>query len=166
MPYIKPENRPQYHEIILDVVLKILDTEENVEKAYLFYDFVYTLIIKSLSPNTLPYLHNEHVVKIVSILPEDIDSKVGELNYIIEAVAWGALEDYEQKPACYALRCYFHGALRRIEKITEKVDEKTGIIIHGVLGDVMQEMYRRKTSHYEDYKMLMNGDIWTNRKLV
>lgn len=104
-------------------------------------------------------------------------ASAGELNYSLSAVLWGFLGEAEGfQPAGYGLRTYFRAI---IEKVMESVNTvNTGsqkdmamafrrhLAIRGVLADVVSETYRLKTAPYEESKIVENGDIWVDGKLV
>ena len=43
---------------------------------------------------------------------------------------------------------------------------RTKILMSGVMADIMSELYRRKTSVYEDKVTLKNNDLWCDGKLL
>ena len=43
---------------------------------------------------------------------------------------------------------------------------RRNLVIRGVLSDVIDEAYRRKTALYENIKMIENGDIWHDGNLM
>ena len=63
--------------------------------------------------------------------------------------------------AKYALRSYIKGALWFVlHRLENSENWFITTIVYGLLTDVIDETYRRKTSIYEDVKMNENGDLW------
>ena len=100
----------------------------------------------------------------------------GDLNYIISGILWGITGDAEGvEQASYGYRAYLRGILGSIHDDINPVHAQGNAetvmsvrrcrIIRGVLEDVIDEFYRRRTSEYEEKKMIENGDIWYEGKL-
>jgi hypothetical protein len=110
----------------------------------------------------------------------------GELHYSVTAVVWGFLGDADGfAEAGYGLRAYVTGILERVLSSISTVNVgnqrdmtmafRRHLVIRGVLHNVLEETYRRKTAPYEDEKLnaLKQGkftrlanDIWNNGKLI
>jgi hypothetical protein len=171
MPYIKPEDRQKYEEPIADV-LNILKSESSVSLGLYYGHFTYCLVRRLYgggsgwvalhdSPFNSSSLNASHVgskyaVVFHALLPTDRDQRMGELNYILSTIAWGLTEG-----ANYATRSYIKGALLTVmdELATTGESAYTGMMVRGVLSDVVDEMYRRRTAIYENQKIIENGDI-------
>lgn len=101
----------------------------------------------------------------------------GELNYALSAVMWGFLGEAEGFPKIgYGIRAYLEGIL---DKIKDSIESSNGasqkdatmafrrhLVIRGVFSHIMHETYRLKTVHYEIGKIIENGDVWQDGKLV
>jgi hypothetical protein len=170
MPYIKPEDRQKYAEPIADV-LNILKSETSVSLGLYYGHFAYCLVRRlygggsgwvSLddSPFNSSYLKNisqvsKYSVVFHALLPMDRDQRMGELNYVLSTIAWKLTEK-----ANYATRSYIKGALLTVMNEVVVADSAyTNMMVCGVLSDVVDEMYRRRTAIYENQKIIENGDI-------
>jgi hypothetical protein len=94
--------------------------------------------------------------------------QAGELNYCISSVLWGVLGDslHSGSEAKYGFRCYVKGILLTISEYFERnVNSRRSILGKGIISDVIEEMYRRKTASYQDLKIIQNGDIWPLRAI-
>lgn len=129
---------------------------------------------------TLLGVADEIAVKLNDASPMET---AGLLNYAISVPYWGLLGDAEGTPASYGLRAYLKGTLLEVLKwgddlfLKPKNDSPTGIwaqaviayrkklIVQGVLSDVLDEAYRRKTVPYEEEKARQNGDLWVNNEI-
>lgn len=161
-------------------------------RAELFGFFVDRLIHKFIQKEPYQKLLSERRLNQV-VLHDDLNSIVndiseyytfaladaGELNYVISAVYWGLLGEAEgMPPVGYGMRVYLRSMLEEIKsKVSvplswlasneEEIFKLRSILIaSGVLNDVISEAYRRKTVLYEDLKIVENGDVWKDGKLV
>jgi hypothetical protein len=118
---------------------------------------------------TLETLHKT-ASKIVEVISweKDLLNQLGLLNYVSSAVIWGILGDsLSTKPARYGFRAYIKGILWGIyQEGTNTNDNRRAVGFQGVITDVIDEMYRRKTAIYEDEKIKLHGDIWPLRSVA
>jgi hypothetical protein len=171
MPYIKPEDRQKYAEPIADVI-EVLKSESSMSLGLHYGHFVYCLVRRAFGGGSgwMP-LHDSpfhsdslknifHISKYTAVfhalLPTDRDQRMGELNYVLSTIAWGLTEK-----ANYATRSYVKGALLTVMNEITVIGDNAyhSTIVRGVLSDVVDEMYRRRTAIYEDGKKDENGDI-------
>lgn len=193
MPYIKLEERPKFTGHITEV-LNILrePTDALYVKGEYFGFFVNRLVKRYLADPD--YVHNsfnsahfsetkkkvltgsaDHIAALIT--RGDPIGSAGELNYVITAVLWGFLGQAEGfAEAGYGLRTYLRGIIDRITVTVETVNTGSArdmtmafrrhLVIRGVLGDVIDETYRRQTATYEEKKLVENHDIWGGQKLL
>lgn len=100
----------------------------------------------------------------------DLFKQAGELNYCMSAVIWGVLGDslHSKYPSRYGFRAFVKAFLWDLyHKINswhwsnvQTSSKRQVLLFQGVITDVIDEMYRRKTSIYEDQKVEEHGDIW------
>jgi hypothetical protein len=113
----------------------------------------------------------------VAFNTNDVLNAAGEINYVVTAILWGFLGDSEWfTSANYGMRAYMTGIIQKIYASVESPNSgsqadaamsfRRHLIVRGVLQDVLSETYRLKTGTYEDCKMLENGSIWEEGKLV
>jgi len=182
MPYIKQEDRQKYAEPIVDVI-EMLKLESSMSLGLHYGHFVYCLVRRAFGGGSgwMPLhdspFHSESLKNILNVgkytvvfhalLPTDLDQRMGELNYVLSTIAWRLTEK-----ANYATRSYVKGALLTVMNEIPVIGENAyhGVIVRGVLSDVVDEMYRRRTAIYEDSKKDENGDIlslvYTREKLI
>lgn len=180
MPYITQEARTPYR-ILIENTVKIICEEKDLTRAELagffvqrivsgFLDHEFELNLKSFQdPDRL-----ENLLKLANGFSEqvlknsDLFSQAGELNYLVSTVLYGILGDslYSGGPARYGFRVYLKGILQRISDQLDKSSSlRREIICQGVISDVVDEMYRRKTAIYENQKMRETGDLWPLRSI-
>ena len=188
MPYIKKQNRDQYRSIV-EKVLQLIPDDDQLEQAeYVGYFIV--KVAQHLSPSDCQYFQNpfeiictnEAIKKILSEQSQhliDLPHLPGDVNYVLSMVIWGFLGDYPNfEQANYTTRSYMHGIILRIEDLLNEVPRhlesasstmllsvraahlRSYMMLRGVIGDVKMELYRRKTSIFEDKKIVENGDIY------
>lgn len=105
----------------------------------------------------------ENLVDILQTSSDVLACQCGDMNYILSSIMWGILGDMDGAPeGRYALRCFLKGALHWVltDYIPHCIDIRYYILLQGVLTDVIDETYRRKTAPYEDVKIEQNGDLW------
>lgn len=182
MPYISQTSRTPYLNLIENAVKTICEEKEFARAELLgffiqeiFYEFLghrlantYQCVELDLQgfqePDKIKNL--KQIVEFFSahlLKNSDLFSQAGELNYIISAVVWGVLGDsmHAGENARYGFRVYIKGIILRITDQMDKLSSlRREIIGQGVLSDVVDEMYRRKTSVYEDKKIAESGDVW------
>jgi hypothetical protein len=179
MPYIKKENRDIFAPYLIGAIKIIIEEPSMARKAEMLgwwaYYLTHKLVSKEVStkkdPDQIAQLKNQadQIYSIMTssfsfagIIPEDkLFALSGDLNYCISFVTWGVLDDYPGiKPASYGLRCYTSQQIRQVtDSEFLKINQRLFVIVKGVLFDVLEELYRRKTSVYEDKKILENGDL-------
>ena len=172
MPYIAQKDRSQYKDII-EKALEIISPEKDSfnQVDYLGF-FIWQLMIGTGCPfdelcgdidiRGHLILQANEARKILQ--EKDLPTQAGETNYLISSIVWGALGDcplFEQ--AKYATRAYIHGMLMKVKdslwRKYPQEDARASMVMGGVLGDIILEVYRRKTSIFEDEKIRVNGDI-------
>ena len=187
MPYIKKQDRYPYFSVIDGVLRGIPPSNNPLEQAeYLGYFLsgvvenfykkgryaaVGNLFAVYCKDDEAKATLDEQIKNTYDTLGcKDIMSRGGELNYVMSAVIWGFLGDSTHfETAKYAVRSYMRGILLRIKDHAERYQPygeeecRFYIMLRGVLGDVMDELYRRKTSRYENAKISENGDVWPLR---
>jgi hypothetical protein len=180
MPYIIKEKRPQYIPIIENTVSKICEEKDDILKAeYLGYfleqmcdelgldiskenKLFCSFALDLTKKNDLTLLAKDACSRILLNSIQEILKQAGEINYVMSAVIWGILGDsLYASNAGYGFRVYVKAGLCRLYKKMELVQStRNNIMLSGVLSDVIDEMYRRKTAKFEDQKIIENGDIW------
>lgn len=192
MPYITQENRVHYIPLIEDIILNISKEQIYIQPQYFGY-FCKNLflLVSGCNLNTgIPCFDSEffdektkinifkNTKKISDVVLSSVDMyhQAGELNYVCSAVLWGLLGDsLRMKSAKYGVRAFFkgilweiyHGFVPSVFHVLENVPvlNKRLILFKGVITDIIDEMYRRKTSFYEEEKIVENGDIWPLKKV-
>lgn len=187
MPYIKKNDRREYFSIIEGVLNAIPQhTEPFAQVEYVGF-FVNGVMKgfdhpKAYNPDSnlfdalcedieIKRIFNEHIFASLQILSEqNLEARAGELNYLISAVIWGYLGDSALfAPARYATRAYMRGVLLRIKDELQRFGPlgeyqwRSYLLLRGVFGDILSELYRRRTAVYEDQKIAESGDIWPLR---
>lgn len=164
MPYIKPENRKKYETLLTEAVDILLDHEDMVNT---FYDFLSVLSFYVF--NACSYsVSDKRILQIATelgkLVPEG-EGKVGEFNYVVSTVAWG-ITGAIRFGTKYSTYSAIRGALRVAEEgVANNRQIEDRILIRGVFGDIIDEMYRRQVVLYEDDKIVSNGDLWSNGKI-
>lgn len=178
MPYIAQDSRIPYISSI-DNAVKIICSEKDFRRAELLGHFTQEIfsefsgINTGLDLNTFQELDKtsklSEIVKTLTtrLLRDDVDmfTQSGELNYIISAVIYGVLGDslHAGSSAKYGFRVFVKGIL---ECLSSELDKRSNfrsrrdIFSKGIITDIIDEMYRRKTSSYEDEKIGSSGDLW------
>jgi hypothetical protein len=196
MPYIKPEARERYKELIEESVHAVMDGNEAKLVKGEYFGFLVNRLVRGYmgsadknSPSFNSSLFNipkqkkllELTDKALIYLNQDEPlESAGELNYVISAVLWGIqgqMDGIEQ--GNYGWRCYLRGVLENIRNMMssstftttgEQRDRlKAGrryVVALGVVNDVISECYRSVTAAYENDKRGSNGDIWVCGKLL
>jgi len=176
MPYITQSEREKYQPII-NKVLSSIDGSPMEQANYFsfFIDYLRQALRKIADPGFLYLLHfgagtgreaklREYAEQCAKILPGNMEVRAGELNYVLSTIAWGLLGDAPgRKPARYCMRSFIKGAIWRVLFLNlNSFNGEEYILFTGVLTDVIDEMYRRKTSFFETEKMNTNGDLWSD----
>lgn len=194
MPYIKLADRPKFKAVIMNTIPVIMEGTETPYIQGEYFGYLVNRAVRRFLNTTdadqnffNSAFFNESkkkslmnaADKIAALLNRaDPINAAGELNYAISAIYWGILGDAQQIPdAKYGMRTYLTGILTAI---AEKLEPPANLgnqrdatmafrrylICRGVLRDIPDETYRRKTSFYEDEKKLDNRDIWLAGELV
>lgn len=182
MPYINPQQREPFRPIIEEVTAIIADQNDHIRMMEYAAFFTYELIQGYLGTLTTPHSaynslqfdkkqkHDMSVaaadaVSIICRKHTDLPAQAGEIHYVIAGVCWGALGMQEDtKEARYGQRAYLRGAIDDISKNLPSIGNlRQHLVLKGVLGDVVDETYRRLTSQYEDAKCEEHGDVWPLR---
>lgn len=187
MPYIKKQDRREYFSII-DSILQAIPqhAEPFAQVEYVGY-FINGMVSGFDRPNMynseanlfadfcedsdIKRIVDEQTFAALGLLNEqDLPQRAGEFNYLISAVIWGYLGDSALfSSARYAARAYMRGVLLRIKDQLQRFGPlgeyqwRSYLLLRGVFGDIMEELYRRRTSVYEDQKMNESGDVWPLR---
>lgn len=181
MPYISQESRNQYIPLI-EKAVKLICEDTEFRRAENLGFFAQTLFFRFMGATEycnmeFVFLDNDKIQSLNRLCDSfcehllnnhDIFSQAGELNYAISSVVWGVLGDsmYSGGPARYGFRTYVKGILLRISDCLDKTtNSRRSIIGQGVISDIIDEMYRRKTAIYEDQKIKENGDVWPLRNI-
>ena len=185
MPYISKVDRIPYIPFIEKTVANICAEQEPIRRAEYYGHFLEQMRIAFQGdlvfgdPAYDPTFNAEFselgkrdqlaslANKVVSLIMRDTDllKQAGDLNYVMSSVLWGILGDsLHAQPAKYGFRAFVKGILW---KIYHRIygDTRRNTMLQGVITDVIDEMYRRKTTPYEDAKILENGDIWPLREV-
>jgi hypothetical protein len=193
MPYIKKEERAKFANHIQEVLGILKDQNDSfyVKGEYFAY-FVNRCVKKFLvdpdfTQNTFNSANfNEGKKKTLMNAADSVAAVInradpiagaGDLNYAITAVMWGFLGEAEGFPKIgYGIRAYLEGILDKIKDSIESVSSgnqkdstmafRRHLVIRGVLSHVMKETYRLKTVPYEEQKIVENGTVWADGKLV
>lgn len=183
MPYISLEYRPKYADVIQETVSTIVNANvQRTTKAEYFGYFVHMLVNRYVQfveitqpmnsyqfPAPVRTKLQELGTKAATLIGSGEPMEVsGHLNYVVTSVLWGLLAIPEM--SSYGVRAFLSGSIYNIlqdmTKMSLPIDTKDRIMayrryvsVQGVLNDVLNETYRRRTSVYEDKKILENGDI-------
>jgi len=189
MPYIEQKDRPPFvpainqivklmHEdvgdddplircgeqvgyFIFDLVKKFLESKF----IYVAIENPYEVVFNNLIGGDNEYLIEKQVDAIIVQLLRDDDllRQGAEINYVCSSVCWRAIGEDGK----YALRAFIKGCIWGVINIMKELvphweNDREYHMLYGVLTDVIDEMYRRRTAPYEDKKIAQNGDIiWT-----
>ena len=183
MPYIKPEDREKYYQIPA-TVLVIANQKDLLVRAEYFGFFVTAFIDKvtynsthtNSAFNCLDFDRKDKqnlqtwACKCADIIREmpDLMQQSGEINYLVSAIKWGVFGDAPDIPtARYGFRAFVKGMMLEIidnftigTSVPSPDRLRLYLMVKGVLSDIIDETYRRKTSIYEDQKIDENGDLW------
>lgn len=179
MPYIKKEDRDVFNYHLVEAIKEILKEKSPARKSemlgwwtyYLTHSLISTQVSTKKDPDQILALraHADEVFKLLTSsfgfagsIPEDkLFSLAGNLNYCLSFVIWGVLDDYPGvNSASYGMRCYTSQQIRNVtESEYLKTNQRLFVTVKGVLFDVLEELYRRKTAPYEDKKIIENGDL-------
>ncbi len=179
MPYIKKEDREILNPHLKSAIKIIIKEESSAKKAemlgwwayYLSHALISTEVSTKKDPDQIKELkiHADEVFKILTssfsflgTIPEEkIFSLAGNLNYSLSFVIWGVLDDYPNvSSASYGMRCYTSQQIRNVTQSEYlNTNQRLFVTVKGVLFDVLEELYRRKTAAYEDKKIIENGDL-------
>jgi len=91
---------------------------------------------------------------------DDLIRQGGEINFVCSSVCWAVVG----VAGNYALRAFIKGCIWGVINMMKKMvvnweNDREYHMLYGVLTDVIDEMYRRRTVPYEDLKIAENGDI-------
>ena len=159
-----PLMRAEYLGFFLKCILDLgnhCDSDGSHHLVCVFFDVEKT---KLLSENA------DKMSKVIYSHP-DIFDQAGNMNYCMSAVIWGVLGDsLHATSARYGFRAYVKSILWSIyHEMTGYQPDPTWLrtrgIMRGVITDVIDEMYRRKTALYEDQKIKECGDVWPLRDI-
>lgn len=193
MPYIEYQSRSRFRKTVETVLKTILDGPEPlyIKGEYFGYfvnrichkfqglpDYTQSAFNSTFFEATKQKTFSNSADSVAAMLNRaDPLGAAGDLNYVISAIYWGLLGDaYTGRPASYGFRTYLRAILAKI--LDNLVQGNSGsqqdatmafrrnLVIRGVLADVIDEAYRRKTARYEDDKIAQNQDIWLNGELV
>ena len=194
MPYIGPESRDKFKDTIVEVVSVIAGGSESLYSKGEYFGYFASRVFKGfLSMETIhensfnsTFFNVEKRNDLSSAADKvvlmfgggDSLSIAGDLNYVITSVCWGLIGDSSvSEKASYGFRTYLKGILLvtqgAIEDYVTKTDSKKNSLIWfrrklvavGVMSDVIEETYRRKTAVCEDEKIEINGDLWEKGEL-
>ena len=179
MPYISKDNRDVLTPHLVEAIKVILKEPSSAKKAemigwwtyYLTHTLISTEVSTKKDPDQIKELksHADQIFVLLASplqftgnMPEEkLFSLAGNLNYCISYLVWGVLDDYPGvKSASYGMRCYTGQQIRQVtDSDFLKTNQRLFVIVKAVVFDVLEELYRRKTSAYEDKKILENGDL-------
>jgi hypothetical protein len=172
MPYIKQHHRDILNPVLRRLVDKVGEQTCPYLRSEAFGAFAGLLVRRFIYGRLETHESvTPEVDECIEELGKLIDAKqlfvgAGQLNYSITYVLWGLLGD----DARYGLRAYLNGVLGLVRKhldINEDFESEEDpvliarryVIAYGVLTDISEETYRRKTVPYEESKLTENGDV-------
>lgn len=188
MPYIQTELRKRFNPHIRELVSLIVSGAEGLPVKGEYFGHFTNRLLKgymcaqdiennAFNANFFPAEKRRQLREVTDRLISQTNKGdpiegAGDLNYIITAVLWGICGDAKDvPPARYGFRAFLKGVCHQVEdqikdsKFTNM--ERRDLMLcarrysaRGVLSDVIDETYRRKTSVYENEKMKEAGDIW------
>jgi hypothetical protein len=189
MPYIKQEDRKHYNGPIKTVVETIVGEFKLTRRAEMLGWFCRRVVLHYTFPNAPFDVDNAfnslefdgdraRVLKThAQVLANTLRQRytlhhdkyfdaAGDLNYVLSAILWGVMGDAPgAESAKYGFRSMVREMINHVrEQIVGTVDIRLQMMVRGVLNDVIDEMYRRKTAVYEDQKIEENGDLWPFHK--
>ena len=156
MPYINVD-RLKYRDIILSTI-QSCGQDRHTRTALYYGHFAFGLVRRTLGGGSGWFSHEEspfvtrkpfqveppaEIVQIDAnlqtlhnLLSSDVDVLMGELNYVLSAVAWGLLE----KETPYCLRAYVKGILlTAVEELCKTNSIYINMLVLGLLFDVIDE---------------------------
>lgn len=182
MPYIRPSSRPKFEAVINETLGLIGGANVPQTSKVEFFGFFIDVLARryvqvqaasnaSFNAYLFPDATRKHLVELAGKIATLIGSgdpleAAGELNYAISSVLWGL-----SKNGSYGLRVFLSGSIRKVlndlaaagytpaEQKEKVMTSRRYVIALGVLNDVLDETYRRKTAPFEDEKIGTNGDI-------
>ncbi len=162
MPYILEKNRLNYNNLIKEVLEEITkDKDQELAKmrrfiGYMVNNYRYKIYESATAELGFKAIENLSIqlVKRIDQSSEDLFSQAGDFNYIMSSVIWSYLGDN----ARYGVRAYIRSMVMGYITPGLLFDDKQEIL-RGVLGDILDELYRRRTAEYEDSKIKENGDV-------
>lgn len=189
MPYIDVSDRGVYKSSLEATLDAVRRGKNQVEQAEMVAWWSMTVIRRFAgqpeSPSAFGALvfdgdsHRElkrHAEVVASILqtkyrendPNSLLSVAGHINYCLSAVCWGFLDDSPKfDSGRYGTRSMLAQMIRNIRESTVGLGSlRKQMMLQGVLSDVLNEMYRRRTSRYENEKIADNGDVWLDGELL
>lgn len=179
MPYIKKEERDIFNPHLTEAIKLIIEEKSSAKKAemlgwwtyYLSHALISTEVSTKKDPEQIKQLklHADEIFKLLTssfsfagTIPEEkLFSLAGNLNYCLSFVIWGVLDEYPGvSSASYGFRCYTSQQIRNVTQSEYlNANQRLFVMVKGVLFDVLEELYRRKTAPYEDKKIIENGDL-------
>lgn len=165
MPYIKKNDRKRFKPYISQVV-DFLATKDDMEKVACIFWITNNLQrelrgkgiaenkVLPISENNVNKLHSL-VFGICIIINPKQECFAGDINYVLSAIVWKVIDDSNAR---YYLRSLIAECISTVrDKIKPK--REIDLLIRGAMGDMLMELYRRKTATYEDQKIAENGDL-------
>jgi len=169
MPYIKQEDRVPFIPHLENVVRLILITSDLIVRGEKTAYFCYCMIKNFLGQKKdVAFGSNFFSREDELTLTNEADNifkkmacksfivQSGEINYVCSAVIWSVLGEDGK----YALRAFIKGCLLNL--LHHQIDfnnSRLHSMAKGVLADIIDETYRRRTALYEDRKMRENEDV-------
>lgn len=194
MPYIKQASRVKFKPVLDEIIQIIVSGPEPKYTKGEYFGYYANRLVKLFlqtidAPNqafnsaNFPEPKRKQINMLLDRLASYLNKSdpiegAGDLNYAITSVLWGITGDAEGlDPAGYGFRTYLTGMLEVIRddlKTSRFGASNANPILNfrrywvcvGVLSDVLDETYRRRTAPYEDVKISENGDIWSEGKLI
>jgi hypothetical protein len=177
MPYIKKEDRKVFSPIIKKFIGEALAEKDPIARVELVGDFLKSTILGYAHYAlgiTNPMASKQNSQIILSLIRtkhriSDYFEVAGTLNYIASAVIWGVEGEAEGADrAKYGFRSMMKAVLIEIMEDIAKLPSggsianrlRTVRMLRGMVSDVIDENYRRRTAAYEDQKIVENGDLW------
>jgi len=143
---------------IFDLVRKFLEKKSP----YVGIDTPYDVVFNNLIGGKNQALIEEQVDTILARLNRDDDliRQGGEINFVCSSVCWSVIGEDGK----YGLRAFIKGCIWGVINMMKRLvpnweNDREYHMLYGVLTDVIDEMYRRRTGPYEDRKIAENGDI-------
>lgn len=188
MPYIKQEDRSPYIGSIKTIVETVLSEQNGVKQAEMLGWFCRRMVLHYTLPNepfevdsafnSLEFESDKkrvltmHAKVLASVLRAKYTlhhdlyfEAAGHLNYVLSAILWGVMDEDPTVKATKSARYGFRSMVKEMidhtrNEITGMGNIRVQLMVRGVLSDVIDEMYRRKTAEYETVQKAKNGDVW------